>query len=265
MPPTIDAVGVTKHYDDVAALRGVSLRVTPGMAFGLVGPNGAGKSTLLRSLCGISTPDAGTVRLGGQDPFRAPREAKRNLGCVPEVPPLFELLTGSEQLAWVGGLHGLSEQMLEERVQELSAVLELAGALGRRIATYSQGMRQKLAFAAAIVHDPRILVLDEPFEGVDVLVVRAMKATIRQFVDVGSAVLLSSHILPLVEDVCDRFGIIVDGRIMFEGDREALIAEEGRLTGNAANPGRTLESVFLDMVAADYRVPPLTTLARDER
>ena len=261
-PPTIDAVGVTRHYGEVAALRGVPLRVAPGVAYGLVGPNGAGKSTLLRILCGLSTPDAGSVRLGGSDPFRAPREAKRLLGCMPEVPPLFELLTGVEQLAWVGRLHGLSEQVLEERVQELGAMLDLTEALGRRISTYSHGMRQKLAFAAAIVHDPRMLVLDEPFEGVDVLVVRSMKAAIRQFVDAGAAVILSSHILPLVEDVCERFGIIADGLVVFEGDRDAVAAEGQRLAAGSAGQGRALESVFLSVVAADPSVPSLKTLAQ---
>ena len=263
--PTIDAAGVTRRYGEVAALRGVTLQVAPGVAYGLVGPNGAGKSTLLRILCGISTPDAGAVRLGGRDPFRAPREARRLLGCVPEIPPLFELLTGVEQLAWVGRLHGLSEQVLDERVQELGAVLDLTEARGRRISTYSHGMLKKLAFAAAIVHEPRILILDEPFEGIDVLTVRSMKAAIRQFVDAGASVLLSSHILPLVEDVCDRFGIIADGRVVFEGDRDALAAEEQRLAAGSAGQGRTLESVFLSVVAADPGVAPLKTLARTGR
>lgn len=264
-PPSINAVGVTKHYGEVAALRGVTLRVTPGVAYGLVGPNGAGKSTLLRILCGISKPDAGSVRLDGSDPFRDPRKAKRLLGCVPEIPPLFELLTGVEQLAWVGRLHGLSDEALEDRVQELGAVLDLTEALGRRISTYSHGMRQKLAFAAAIVHDPRILMLDEPFEGIDVLTVRTMKAAIRQFVDAGASVLLSSHILPLVEDVCERFGIISDGLLVFEGDRDALAAEEQRLAAGSAGQGRALEAVFLSVVAADHSVTPLKTLARTRK
>ena len=191
----IEAIEVHKSYGALAALSGVSIAVGAHQALGLVGPNGAGKSSLLRILCGLSRPDSGTALLNGYDPALAPVEARRALGCVPEKAPLFELLTGVEQLLWTGRLHGIPEATLHERIAERSAVLELVDALPRSIAGYSKGMRQKLAFIAALLHDPRVIILDEPFEGVDVVAVDSMKAIIGQFIEHGAAVLLSSHIL----------------------------------------------------------------------
>jgi ABC-2 type transport system ATP-binding protein len=261
----IAVVDVERRYGTVAALHGLSLRVPAGAAMGLVGPNGAGKSTLLRLICGVTRPDAGTVRLAGLDPFRQPAGAKTSLGYVPELLPLFELLTGAEQLVWVGRLRGLPDSVIENRVRELSEVLDLASALDRRIAGYSKGMRQKLAFVAALVHDPRILVLDEPFDGVDVLAVRSMKGIIRQFVDAGAAVLLSSHILPLVEDVCDAFAIISEGRIVFQGDRVALASEAERVTEGSTGAGGRLEPVFWSVVAPGRPRRRLETVANPQR
>jgi len=254
----IDAVDVHKKYGDVVALAGVSISVDSHQALGLVGPNGAGKSSLLRVLCGLSRPDAGSVQLNGHDPIRDPLAARRQLGCVPEHPPLFDLLTGQEQLVWVGRLHDVPEALLAPRIAEFAAALDLADALPRRIAGYSKGMRQKLAFAAALVHDPVLIVLDEPFEGVDVVAVDTMKAIIQQFVDHGAAVLLSSHILGLVEDVCTQFAVIRGGRLVFEGDRQRLALEAGKLTAGA---GRALESVFLDRISPNRVVRRLTTVA----
>jgi ABC-2 type transport system ATP-binding protein len=254
----IEAVDVRKKFGAVVALSGVSIAVGPHQALGLVGPNGAGKSSLLRIVCGLSQPDAGAARLNGHDPVREPIAARRHLGCVPEHPPLFDLLTGREQLLWTGRVHAVPEDSLAVRIDELAAALDLSEALPRRIAGYSKGMRQKVAFAAALLHDPRLVILDEPFEGVDVVAVDTMKAIIRQFVDHGAAVLLSSHILGLVEDVCTQFAVISGGRLVFEGDREALAIEAGKLTAGA---GRPLESVFLDRVAPNRIVRRLTTLA----
>lgn len=255
----IDARDVHKKYEEVAALAGASITVGASQALGLVGPNGAGKSSLLRILCGVSRPDAGSARLDGHDPGREPLRARRRLGCVPEQPPLFELLTGGEQLAWIGRLYEIPEPILLARIEELAAALDLTDALPRRIAGYSKGMRQKLAFAGALLHDPRLLILDEPFEGVDVVAIDAMKTIIRQFVEHGAAVLLSSHILGLVEDVCTEFAVLNAGRIVFAGDRQRLTSEAAKLATDGA--GRPLESVFLDRVAPHRVARRLTTLA----
>lgn len=258
---------VWKRYGAVAALQGASLRVACGSALGLVGPNGAGKSSLLRLLGGIARPDEGSVRLDGADPISDPVSAKRRLGYMPDVPALFELLTGVEQLAWLGRLRRVPDDVLEERIRELGAILDLAGALARPISTYSRGMRQKLAFAGALIADPRILVLDEPFEGVDALAVRVMKAILRQFVDAGAAVVLSSHILSLVEDVCERYAVIAGGRIVFTGDRDVLAREAARLRAAATDPlvpGQALESVLVSYAESHHPVVHLETLARKE-
>lgn len=264
-PDPIDVANVEHRYGTVRALCGVSLQVPAGIALGLVGPNGAGKSTLLRLICGVGRPDAGAIRLAGLDPFRNPVAAKGPLGYVPELLPLFELLTGAEQLLWAGRLRGVPDGILEDRIRELSAVLDLDGALNRRISGYSKGMRQKLAFIAALLHDPRILVLDEPFDGVDVLAVRSMKAIIRQFVETaGSAVLLSSHVLPLVEDVCDTFVVLHEGRVVFEGDRVALEREAERLTSGSVAWRSRLEPVFWSVVAPARPVTRLQTVANPQ-
>jgi ABC-2 type transport system ATP-binding protein len=255
----IGAVDVHKKYAEVTALSGVSIDVAAHQALGLVGPNGAGKSTLLRILSGVSRPDAGTVRLDGHDPAREPLSARRRFGSVPEHPPLFDLLTGGEQLMWVGRLYNLPDPLLDARIKELADALDLVDALPRRIAGYSKGMRQKLAFAAALLHDPRVLILDEPFEGVDVVAVDAMKGIIRQFVEHGAAVLLSSHILGLVEDVCTEFAVVNAGRIVFAGNRQQLTSEAATLTTSAGD--RPLESVFLNRVAPHRVARRLTTLA----
>ncbi len=258
----IAASDVRKAYGEITALAGVSISVGSGQALGLVGPNGAGKSTLLRILCGVSRPDAGSVRLDGHDPEQQPRQAKHRLGCVPEHPPLFELLTGGEQLAWVGRVHEIPESLLPARIDELAAALDLTDALPRRVGGYSKGMRQKLAFAAALLPDPRLLILDEPFEGVDVVAIDAMKAILRQFVEQGAAVLLSSHILGLVEDVCTEFAVLDAGRVVFAGNRQQLASEAAKLA--TAGAGRPLESVFLDRVAPNRIARRLTTLAGGE-
>jgi ABC-2 type transport system ATP-binding protein len=263
-PIAID--GVWKRYGAVTALQGASLHVACGSALGLVGPNGAGKSSLLRLLCGMARPDDGSVRLAGADPIGDPVSARRRLGYMPDVPALFELLTGVEQLAWVGRLRHVPDDVLEKRIRELGSILDLAGALARPISTYSRGMRQKLAFAGALIADPRILVLDEPFEGVDALTVRVMKAVLRQYVDAGAAVLLSSHILSLVEDVCERYAVIAGGRIVFNGDRDVLAREAARLmaaTGTLV-PGQALESVLVSCAESHHPVVHLETLAQKE-
>jgi len=242
----IEIRDVVKSYGSVQALRGVSLTVPRGTAVGLVGPNGAGKSTLLRIVCGLARPDQGNVRVDG------------SFGCVPEELPLFELLTGREQLHWTASIAGVSTGA-GERIDEMTAALELRDVLDRPIASYSTGMRKKLAFVAALVSDPRVLILDEPFEGIDLLGIYTMKDILAQYVAAGRAVLVSSHILPLLEDVCSRFALIHRGTLALEGDRDELAARARELTRGDARGD--LESVFLDVVAPDRRSRRFQTIA----
>ena len=253
---------VSKSFANVAALRGVSLEIPAGVALGLVGPNGAGKSTLFRILSGLSRPDSGTVRLAGTDPGAGSLTLQALLGCVPDNPPLFDLLTGAEHAALVGRLHGLADGLLTSRMQELSQALDLREAMHRPAGTYSKGMRQKLAFLCAVIHDPRILILDEVFEAVDPWSVEAMKTMLAQFVAAGSVVVVSSHILPVLQDVCHQFAIIDAGRIVFHGTRDTIDAEAARISGTEPAAGRELERVFLQIAAKGRTINRLQTLAQ---
>ena len=253
---------VSKAFANVTALKGVSLEIPAGVAFGLVGPNGAGKSTLFRILSGLSRPDTGNVRLAGVDPAAGGAALQALLGCVPDNPPLFDLLTGAEHAALVGRLHGLSEGLLTSRMQELAQGLDLQEAMQRPAGGYSKGMRQKLAFLCAVIHDPRILILDEVFEGVDPWSVEAMKTMLAQFVAAGAVVVVSSHILAVLQEVCSQFAIIDQGQIVFHGTRDTIDAEAARLDQSEPAAGRGLERVFLQIAAKGRTVNRLKTLAQ---
>ncbi len=257
----IEIRNVTKSYGRVQALSGVSLTVPAGTALGLVGPNGAGKSSLLRIVCGLARPDGGEIVLAGRNAVDD-LTARRSLGCMPETLPLFELLTGREQLSWTGGILDIDRTAAERRMGELAAALELTDALDRPIATYSTGMRKKLAFANALIGDPKLLVLDEPFEGVDLLGIYTMKDILAQLRGAGAALLVSSHILPLLEDLCSEFALIHHGSIVLHGNRETLRAQALEINDSTSGERTDLESVFLDIVAPGRRSRRLETLGQ---
>jgi ABC-2 type transport system ATP-binding protein len=257
----IELSEISKWYGPIRALSAVSLTVAPGTALGLVGPNGAGKSTLLRIACGLSRPDAGQVRLNGKDAVLDPA-VRRDLGCMPDNLPLFELLTGREQLVWTGGLLGVDRATSERRIRELAEALELTEALDRPIGAYSTGMRKKIAFMNALIGDPDVLVLDEPFEGVDLLGIYTMKDVLAQLVGAGASLLVSSHILPLIGDLCSEFALLHQGSVVLHGNQEALRAPAANIHPQT-NPQRTdLESVFLDIIAPDRRARRLESIGR---
>ena len=220
----IEALDVHKAFGDLLALKGVTLRVGPGACLGVVGPNGAGKTTLLRLLAGLLAPDHGTVSIAGADPYRSPEGAGTTAGYLLSDVPLFDLLSGREHLTWTAEACGLSRSEREARIDELAGALELTPVLDRMIVTYSSGTRRKLAFANAVVTDPRIIVMDEPFEGVDAIGSMNMRSILKQFAGVGAAVVVTSHVLPLVEELCDRVLVLVEGRIVASGSIEELRA-----------------------------------------
>ena len=257
---SIQIEGVTKNYGLVCALSGVSLDFPKGKCLGVVGPNGAGKSTLVKIVCGAVYPDGGRVLLDGRDVGKEPDAAKARFGCALEDPALFDLLTGREQLQWMGEVYGLSGKIISERVSELARVLELTGVLAKPISTYSKGTRKKLGFAGAVLGAPRILVLDEPFEGVDVVGVHAIKNILRQFCECGTCILVTSHLLAILEDSCDLFALIHEGRILFNGDRYVLRDRAEKIIKREATTP-DLEAVFLDIVAPEHRTYRLEMLA----
>jgi len=224
------------------AVDGIDLSVPRGSLYGFVGPNGAGKSTTIKCLTGLLAPSAGSIRLLGLDPARNPVAVKRQVGVVPEDLALFELLTAAETLAFVGQVHGLPAATIKARSAELLALMDLTEASGQLVADYSHGMRKKTSLAAALLPAPNLLFLDEPFEGVDAIASRQIKDLLLEYVRRGGTVFLTSHILEVVERLCDHIGVIHKGRLVAQGPIDSL------RSGAAA--GETLEAMFLRLVGA---------------
>jgi ABC-2 type transport system ATP-binding protein len=233
----IDVAGLTKRYGEFTAVRALSFSVAPGEVLGLVGPNGAGKTTTLRALSGIITPSAGRVAIGGFDLAREPEKAKRLLAFIPDEPQLFEYLTVEEHLRFTARLYGAADA--ETRIPELLGELELNDKRAALPAELSRGMKQKLAIACGLVHAPSALIFDEPLTGLDPAGIRRMKATITARARAGAAVLLSSHLLHLVEELCTRLLVIQKGELVAIGTIADIIATRPQLAGQG------LEDIFL--------------------
>ncbi len=205
---------LTRRFGALTAVDSVDLRVSAGQFFGFLGPNGAGKSTTIKMLTGLLAPSSGRMELLGLDFQRNPIDVKRQIGVVPEGMGLFERLTGSEYLHFVGRMYGLDGATTEKRAGELLEFMQLANREKTLIADYSHGMQKKLALAAAVIHGPRILFLDEPFEGVDALAAGALKALLGRMTERGVTIFLTSHVLEIVERLCSHVAIIHQGRLV---------------------------------------------------
>ncbi len=241
---SVEAEGLTKRFGDLVAVDSVSLRVRPGEFFGFLGPNGAGKSTTLKMLTGLLRPDAGWARILGEDVWQDPVSAKRLLGVLPEESPLHERLTGWELLVFTGRVHGLSRDEVERRARALCDLMELAeGDRHRLVVDYSTGMAKKVSLAAAMIHAPRVLFLDEPFNGIDALAGRAIRGALREAVARGVTIFFSSHILEVVEKLCTRIAIVAGGQVRAEGTMTELRALSGRADAS-------LEDVFVQLLGA---------------
>ncbi len=237
----IEVRGLTKLYGDLAAVSNLSFTVRAGEVLGLVGPNGAGKTTTLRSLSGIIRPTSGTIHIAGRDLAADPVGAKGALAFIPDEPHLFEYLSVDEHLQFIARLYGVTDA--DQRIGPLLTELELTEKRDALPAELSRGMRQKLAIACGLLHDPRALVLDEPLTGLDPGGMRKMKATIVARAREGAAVVLSSHLLHLVEELCTRILLIYGGRAVAFGALDDIIAERPQLAG------RGLEDIFLALTS----------------
>jgi ABC-2 type transport system ATP-binding protein len=235
---------LTRRFGALTAVDSVDLRVNAGQFFGFLGPNGAGKSTTIKMLTGLLAPSSGRMELLGLDFQRNPIEVKRQIGVVPEGMGLFERLTGSEYLHFVGRMYGLDGATTEKRTAELLEFMQLADREKTLIADYSHGMQKKLALAAAVIHGPRILFLDEPFEGVDALAAGALKALLGRMTGRGVTIFLTSHVLEIVERLCSHVAIIHQGRLVAQGSLEELRAG----IPGAEGEKKTLEQIFLSIV-----------------
>ncbi|MDS0300484.1 ABC transporter ATP-binding protein [Halogeometricum sp. S1BR25-6] len=242
--PAIDASDLTKRYGDTLAVDGLSLSVPEGTVYGFLGSNGAGKTTTMRMLTGLSKPTAGTAAVGGA--VVTDRAALRpRIGYMPEEPPLYDQATAFEQLEYVGGLRGIDAETARARGEELFEALGLDVGPADRIDDFSKGMRQKVAYAQTVLHDPAVVFLDEPTSGLDPRAARTLRDRIRRLADEGTTVFLSTHILPVVEEAADAVGILYEGSLVAEGSPDELVARA------EAGEGGTLEDAFLDVTSSD--------------
>ena len=235
----IQVRGLTRYYGSLCAVRDVTFQVNRGEVFGLLGSNGAGKSTTIKLLCGLLKPTRGSVQIAGVDLARHPLRAKAKLGYLPENPVLYDRLTGAEMLELVGALRKLSPKLLRQRSKYYAQALGLGDKLQTEVGTYSKGMRQKLVIAMTLVHDPEVVLLDEPAAGLDPRYTRLLKEWVRNLSQGGHTVLLSTHITEMAASLCDRIAVIDHGRLLSVGTVPELLA---------ATSCGSLEDAFIRLV-----------------
>ena len=258
--PTISTEGLTRRFGALVAVEDVNLRVAPGEFFGFLGPNGAGKSTTIKMLTGLLAPSSGKIEILGLDLDANPVEVKRQIGVVPEGMALFGRLTGAEFLSFAGRMYGLDRQTAAKRASELLEFMQLADQPKKLVTDYSHGMQKKLAMAAAVIHGPKILFLDEPFEGVDAIAAGTLKSMLQRMIARGATIFLTSHVLEIVERLCSHVAIIHQGHLVAQGSLEELRAGV-QAQGAAALGGDgvpsieklTLEEIFLRVVGGTRR------------
>jgi ABC-2 type transport system ATP-binding protein len=236
--------GVRKRYGSFDAVKGIDLSVVRGEIFGFLGPNGAGKTTTIRMVAGVLRPTSGRITVGGDDLLEEPQKAKSRIGYIPDRPYLYEKLSGGEFLRFVAGLWGREGEAVEARVNRLLELFQLAEWKDELIESYSHGMRQKILISSALVHQPELIVVDEPMVGLDPRSAKLLKELFRTFVDAGGTVFLSTHTLEVAEALCDRIAIIAEGDIIASGTMEDLRSQ-------AQAGGAHLEEIFLKVTGGE--------------
>lgn len=248
----IQTHGLTRRFGELTAVEDVSMSVAPGQFFGFLGPNGAGKSTTIKMLTGLLEPSAGHIEILGE-PFGAGSlELKRQIGVVPEGMALLGRLTAREYLRFVGRMYGLDSEVTNQRTDELLEFMQLAGEHKKMVTDFSHGMQKKLAMAAAVIHGPKVLFLDEPFEGVDAIAAGMLKAMLQRMIARGATIFLTTHVLEIVERLCSHVAIISRGRLVANGSIEEL--REGvasTLPGAQQMQRLTLEEIFMAIVGGE--------------
>jgi ABC-2 type transport system ATP-binding protein len=239
----VETHGLTRDFGGFVAVDGIDLAVPAGSFYGFLGPNGAGKSTTIKCLTGLLRPTKGSMRILGMDPTVDPVPVKRRIGVVPEDLALFDRLTAYETLSFVAQVHGLDEPTTAARSSDLLALMDLQSASNTLVTDFSHGMRKKLSLAAALLPAPRLLFLDEPFEGIDAVASRQIKDLLQSFVARGGTIFLTSHILEIVERLSTHIGVIARGRLVAQGRIDEL--------RSGAGVGRTLEELFIELVGGE--------------
>jgi len=248
----IVAKNLTKKYGDLVAVDSIDLEIRTGEIFGFLGPNGAGKTTTIKMLAGVMEPTAGTILIDGIDLQRNPIEAKHRTGFIPDRPYLYDKLTGMEFLRFIGGLYGLNLERIKKRGGELLEVFELSAYADELIENYSHGMKQRLIMCSAFLHNPKVLVVDEPMVGLDPKGARLVKRLFREFVKNDSAIFMSTHTLEVAEAICDRIAIIHHGRIIALGTMPQL-REMAGTTGQ-------LETIFIQLTGGEDEIDVVNVL-----
>src|ERR1700721_382124 len=260
LSPAIATEHLPRRCGDLTAVQEVNLRGAPGQFFGFLGPNGAGKSTTIKMLTGLLAPSSGRMQILGSDFTENPIEVKRQIGVVPEGMALFGRLTGSEYLNFVGRMYGLDRETAAKRAAELLDYMQLTEQPKALVTDYSHGMQKKLALAAAVIHGPKVLFLDEPFEGVDAIAAGTLKSMLQGMIARGATIFLTSHVLEIVERLCSHIAIIHQGRLVAQGSLEELRAGVEAQTPAGSGDGTapsgeklTLEELFLRIVGGTHR------------
>jgi ABC-2 type transport system ATP-binding protein len=251
MPPTpfaLEIRGLVKRFDR-PAVDGLDLTVRTGEFYALLGPNGAGKTTTLRMIAGLLRPDAGSISVSGIDALADPVASKQIMAWISDEPMIYDKLTPREYLEFVAGLWGIASDVAEARAQELLSWLDLTAQANERCEGFSKGMRQKVALAGALVHEPCVIILDEPLTGLDAGSARQVKSVLRQRVNAGGTIVMTTHILEVAERMADRIGVIAHGKLIAEGtlDELRIAANKGAVVSTSQNV--TLEDTFLTLVA----------------
>jgi ABC-2 type transport system ATP-binding protein len=248
IPLAVEIRGLAKRFAR-PAVDGLDLDVRTGEFYALLGPNGAGKTTTLRMITGLLRPDAGTIRIAGTDALAEPVAAKRMMAWISDEPMIYDKLTPREYLEFVAGLWSVEPKQAEARAQELFEWLELAPHASERCEGFSKGMRQKVALAGALVHDPQVIILDEPLTGLDAGSARAVKNVLRERARNGGTIVMTTHILEVAERMADRIGVIAHGKLIAEGTLDDLRRKAGKTTSENPTRDASLEDTFLALVA----------------
>lgn len=231
----LDIRNLTKTYGDKKAVNDVSLHVSPGELYGFIGHNGAGKSTTIKAICGLLQFDGGEVIVDGHSIKTEPLEVKKIISYLPDNPDLYEFMTGIKYLNFVADVFGIPVEKRGERIHKYSDLFELTSDLAQPISTYSHGMKQKLALISALIHDPKLLIMDEPFVGLDPKAAKVVKDAMRELTDRGGAIFFSTHVLEVAEKLCDKVAIISHGKLVTSGKMEEVLGNE------------SLEDVFFEL------------------
>lgn len=229
---------LTKTYGDKKAVDDLSLHIRPGEIYGFIGHNGAGKTTTIKSCCGILQFDQGEIYIDGESIVKAPMNCKRKLAYIPDNPDLYEFMTGIQFLNFTADIFGVSPEERQERIRRYGDMFELTGDLAQPISAYSHGMKQKLAVIAALIHEPKLIIMDEPFVGLDPKASHLLKTTMREMCDKGAAIFFSTHVLEVAEKLCDKVAIIKGGKLIRSGTMDEVRGDT------------SLENVFLELEEA---------------